>query len=691
MEEKNTNLADSNESGYEEADDRSDEFKLRAVHAEHSYRKPPREKKEKKSRLGITHSAVAKTAAFILCILMLCVTAVSIFGAVWMLKLGCYWTSEENLREDTFRQLADKDDYNIIYRIKNEQYEDLEDFLKYKNIGYVKVESENENFETYEKSIKPVDERYTFTFYWTFEYNEAYDIVEYHSLSSDYDPEEYPPDKVWTVTIGVASELEAPDDYYWLDLLITVIYALRYWIYLIGIGAFIISILCFVFLMCAAGRRRGCPGVKASLLTKIPFEIPTAIVAFVSIFILSCIDCIGYYNDIAVVVGLIVWALVTVILLIFWFMSLAIRIKLGTLLKNTIIYRILHLIWRGIRFVCRSICAFVRAIPLIWKTILLIAAVSVVEMSVIGATWGESDNLAICWFLGKVISSFFILWFVLMLRRLQKGGREIADGNVDYKIDTKYLILDCKKHGEDLNRIRDGLNLAVEERLKSERMKTELITNVSHDIKTPLTSIINYSDLICREECDNEKIKEYAGVLHNQSERMKRLIDDLVEASKASSGNLDIALAECDARVLITQASGEYCQRLADAGLELVCTAPDNEVKIMADGRRLWRVFDNLMNNARKYALPGTRVYISLEEIGGRAVFRFKNISREPLALDASELTERFVRGDASRNTEGNGLGLSIAKSLVELQGGVFDITVDGDLFKVTVSFPKIR
>ena len=278
-----------------------------------------------------------------------------------------------------------------------------------------------------------------------------------------------------------------------------------------------------------------------------------------------------------------------------------------------------------------------------------------------------------------------------MLIRLKKGAREIAECKLDYKVDTKYLILDLKDHGEDLNRIRDGMNIAVDERLKSERMKTELITNVSHDIKTPLTSIINYSDLISREECENENIKEYASVLHNQSERMKRLLDDLVEASKASSGNIDIMLAECDARVLISQLSGEYYQRLADAGLDLVCTAPEDEIRIMADGRRLWRVFDNLMNNARKYALQGTRVYVSLEAEGERAIFRFKNISREALSVNADELSERFVRGDESRNTEGNGLGLSIAKSLVELQGGEFDITVDGDLFKVTVSFPIIK
>ncbi|MBQ2715728.1 MAG: HAMP domain-containing histidine kinase [Clostridia bacterium] len=670
------------------------EFEYRAVHSEHTYRKPPKEKKVKKQRLGITHSSAAKTMAFILCILMLCVTALSVAGVVLMFSGGIYWTKEEDLREDAFRQLADNVDYNIIWRYENKRLDelDLDEYLEYKNIGYVKVESGDSSYETYEKNIKPVDERYVYTFYWTVEYDAKTGQTYHVSLPESYDPSEYPPDRIAIVTIGIAAELDSPDYYYWVDLLITLLYTFRYWIYLIGVGAFILAILCFVFLMCSAGRRRGMPGVRASFLTKIPFEIPTAAVIFFSFLGLACIDELSYYyNDIAFAIGLIVWAIVTVIMLIFWCMSLAIRIKLGTLLKNTIVFYILHFIWRVLCFCGRGIRTIVHSLPMIWKALVLIGGVAVVELFIMIATDGEPDNLLIWWFIGKIFATLFIIYFVLMLIRLKKGAREIAEGKLDYKVDTKYLILDLKDHGEDLNRIRDGMNIAVDERLKSERMKTELITNVSHDIKTPLTSIINYSDLISREECENENIKEYAGILHNQSERMKRLLDDLVEASKASSGNIDIMLAECDARVLISQVSGEYCQRLADAGLELVCTSPEDEIRIMADGRRLWRVFDNLMNNARKYALAGTRVYVSLEAEGERAVFRFRNISREALSINADELSERFVRGDESRNTEGNGLGLSIAKSLTELQGGAFDITVDGDLFKVTVSFPIIK
>lgn len=667
------------------------EFEYRAVHSEHKYRKPPKEKKAKKQRLGVTHSSAAKTMAFILCILMLCVTALSVAGVVLMFEAEVYLTTEDDFKKQIFEEYADSREYSIINWYNAGSIERIENYLKSGNIDYVKIESGNPDYEPFEYEKRPVGEGYMFTSTWAkIDKDPLFGGNGLYEIGNNYDPEEYAPESVYTISIGISKDLEISDLLYWAILLVNILYALRFWIYAIALGSLIIAILCFVFLMCSAGRRRGMPGIRASFLTKIPFEIPTAAVAFVSILLLYITD-MWYYNDVFTVISIVIWAIVTVIMLIFWCMSLAIRIKLGTILKNTIVFYILRLIWRVLCFCGRCIRTVIRAIPMIWKTLILLGAVAVIEFIVIAMSAGETDNLLICWILGKFIASFFIIYFVLMLYRLKRGAREIADGKLDYKVDTKYLILDLKDHGENLNRIRDGLNYAVDERLKSERMKTELITNVSHDIKTPLTSIINYSDLICREECENENIKEYATVLHNQSERMKRLLDDLVEASKASSGNIDIILAECDARVLISQVSGEYYQRLADAGFELVCTTPDDEIRIMADGRRLWRVFDNLMNNARKYALSGTRVYVSLETIGERAVFRFKNISREALSINADELSERFVRGDESRGTEGNGLGLSIAKSLTELQGGAFGITVDGDLFKVTVSFPIIK
>ena len=221
-------------------------------------------------------------------------------------------------------------------------------------------------------------------------------------------------------------------------------------------------------------------------------------------------------------------------------------------------------------------------------------------------------------------------------------------------------------------------------------MKTELITNVSHDLKTPLTSVVNYAELIGNEAPGSEKTGEYAKVLLRQAERMKRLIEDLVEASKAATGNLEVDPVPCDAGVFLSQAAGEYEERFRNAGLRPVVKLPEEELTIRADGRRMWRIFDNLLGNVVKYAMAGTRVYLSLEEKAGQAVFTFKNTSREPLNVPAEELTERFVRGDASRSTEGSGLGLSIARSMAELQQGALDLTVDGDLFKATLSFPLL-
>ena len=272
---------------------------------------------------------------------------------------------------------------------------------------------------------------------------------------------------------------------------------------------------------------------------------------------------------------------------------------------------------------------------------------------------------------------------------LLKGIQAMCQGDLNKKIDTQYLYGSFREFGEELNELAEAAKEAARQQMKSERMKTELITNVSHDIKTPLTSIINFVDLLKKPHSEEEG-EEYLEVLDRQSQRLKKLIDDLMDMSKANSGTMSVELGEIDAAEAVNQALGEFGDKLDRARLTPVFRHPEKRILMAADGKLLWRVLSNLLNNAVKYALPDTRLYLDLLELDGNAVISIKNISREQLNVDAEELMERFVRGDASRNTEGSGLGLNIARSLVELQGGSMQLTVDGDLFKVTLMFPQV-
>lgn len=267
----------------------------------------------------------------------------------------------------------------------------------------------------------------------------------------------------------------------------------------------------------------------------------------------------------------------------------------------------------------------------------------------------------------------------------------ISKGDTSYQIDTGHLTGKERDMGDHLNNISSGLDSALQEQVKSERLKADLITNVSHDIKTPLTSIINYVDLLKRENIQEPKIAAYLEVLDQKSQRLKTLTEDLVEASKASSGNVKLDIMDIDLVELVQQTNGEFEERFAMRRLDLVSDIPDEVLMIQADGRRLWRVLENLYTNAVKYAMEHSRVYVDVLEEGGQAVFTIKNVSESPLNISPDELTERFVRGDVSRATEGSGLGLSIAKSLTQLLGGEFQLIIDGDLFKARIAFPVKR
>lgn len=371
--------------------------------------------------------------------------------------------------------------------------------------------------------------------------------------------------------------------------------------------------------------------------------------------------------------------------------SLVRRGREGALGENLLFRRILHPFGRFFRWMGGGIRETVQKLPLFWQAGLLFVGFGFLELLCLLGVWNNGAGMALLWFLLKVVELIFFIRLVLQLIHLQAGGQKLTQGDLNYQLPLEKLHGPFRAHGEALNNVRQGIQHAVEEQMKSERMKTELITNVSHDIKTPLTAIVSYVDLLKQEPMPNEKAKEYLDVLDRQSARLKKLTEDLVEASKATTGNLSVDLQPMDVNVFLGQTTGEYEERLAAKQLTLCLTPAEGTPIISADGRLLWRVFENLFSNIQKYAQPGTRVYLTCQATDEQVTITFRNISAEPLNISADELMERFVRGDASRNTEGSGLGLSIARSLTQLQHGTFALAVDGDLFKAILTFPRLR
>ncbi len=445
-----------------------------------------------------------------------------------------------------------------------------------------------------------------------------------------------------------------------------------------AIGA-VMTLTLWSMLLYAAGRTAengGAPVCRG--LARLPGDVYA--VLWLIVFMLGCLLLGGVPEGrgpivvTAVLCGAILLALIY--LLIALSMNIAVRAKTHTM-GNAVTVRALRAAGRGFA-----------ALPLIPKTAAVAVLLTAVELPMI-LTHTADGRLPLLWLAEKAVVLPLLFWFMIRLRQLQTGIRAVADGDLSGRtVDPGRFRGQLRRTAEDIDRLSGSFGRAVEERLKSERLKTELITNVSHDLKTPLTSIVSYVDLLEKEQPENERMREYLAVLHRQSGRLKKLVEDLVEASRASTGDLPVTLAPCRLGVLIEQVLGEYAEKLEAAMLTPVVRQPDEPIDLLADGRHMSRVLDNLMSNICKYGMPGTRVYIDLIRQQGRAAAVFRNTSREPLAADGNELTERFVRGDSARNTEGSGLGLSIAESLTRLQGGQMNVTVDGDLFKVTLSFP---
>ena len=430
------------------------------------------------------------------------------------------------------------------------------------------------------------------------------------------------------------------------------------------------------------GRTRKQEGINLNWFDKILIELA----ALISIFI----GCIGAVFTVSIggastivtftlaisimAVGLLIMYLACIL----FFETLVKRLKTHTFVKTTFAY------WLYVK-----IKDFMADLKMTKKFVLYFILFIIANLLAFAIMWSDGFPGVVLTIILYVITFSYLAKRIKSYIKIKDAINELYKGDTDMYLDENELCKEMQETGKQLNDIAGGLSNAIDEKLKSERLKTELITNVSHDIKTPLTSIINYVDLLKKEDVEGEKAKEYLDILDSKSQRLKKLTEDLVEASKASSGAIKLNMERLNVNELIKQVSGEFEDKFKSHNLQEIITFPESDLYINADSRYMYRVLENMYSNISKYAMEGTRVYTDIAEKDGNVTIQLKNVSKQKLNISADELMQRFVRGEASRNTEGSGLGLSIARSLTELQQGKFNIYLDGDLFKVTIEFNK--
>ena len=445
------------------------------------------------------------------------------------------------------------------------------------------------------------------------------------------------------------------------------------------IGTFLIA----VYLLCAIGHEKNQEEVKLSYLDKLPYELIFFVGAILlTIFATGALECINIANYITLIFAVLLYFICYIICAIVGVTTIK-RIKAKSFIKSFFIYKMGSWCLSRLKKVFITLDEKATENKRIFWYYLLFIIVSIMLACLF------YTGIAIILLIGFWIWAYYrIKKYILDQEKIKNALKDIYEGKNDVKLDDENLRGVLKEMAVYVNDIASGFSNAIQESLKSERLKTELITNVSHDIKTPLTSIINYVDLLKKENIQDEKAREYIEILDQKSQRLKKLTEDLVEASKVSSGNVKLNLEDIDIKELFNQTIGEFKDKFEEKNLKIETQIPKKDIKIKADSRYLYRIIENLFSNITKYALPSSRVYIDVVEKDEKFVnISIKNISKDKLNISSDELMQRFVRGDKSRYTEGSGLGLSIAKSLSELQGGKFNITIDGDLFKVDLEW----
>lgn len=451
--------------------------------------------------------------------------------------------------------------------------------------------------------------------------------------------------------------------------------SLANYVLIILVASLVLMISAFIYLVIVTGRREQ-EGETTSFVDGIYTDVFSLLVFIAAVISVFMVAQLSFHDPVQLILVALVFG-IDVLIGLSYLLSIIRRIKSRQIIKNTLVYKLFDMCFNGKSFKA-------------WTLLLLLGygAVNGILFA-IAANYG-AGFVGIFIFLiipFNIAAIYFSARALVSLEQIMRAVKEVSTGNIDYVLDKSQISVAFSGFAGDIQSIQGGLKNAVAEAVKGERMKTDLIANVSHDLKTPLTSVINYVDLLKQEDLNNESAKQYLSVLDEKSARLKQLIEDLIEASKASSGNLAVSADKIDLHELVRQACGEYEEKVQQAELDIHINA-EEKTSISADGKYMWRIVENLLSNVVKYSLPHSRVYINVGRNEQYGLLVIKNISANPLDIPPEQLTERFVRGDASRTTEGSGLGLSIAQSLTSIQGGRFKIEIDGDLFKVIVEVP---
>ena len=620
---------------------------------------------------------------------------ISIVGSAIMLFSDFYTRDFSTLEESVMNDLA-RSEYNKLVSLYDSGDSAVASYYEDKNILYYIEDTHSGEIVSNFKNQDYITSFSNSEFIRKYVGGESSDLVyDRDEVKYDYETDQYyfysenqplyETNHKVEFTIFIPRNMQFTDRFFITDKIISFGYHNRYTLIIFAVISLVLSIVIYSYLFISVGHLNNQADIKVAPFNNIPIDVLSVIVLFV--YYCAMLFFSEYYTLVEIIVFCFIVPAILYFVTLWYLMSFVVQSKAKTLFKHTFIYWLIKKISKlgnVIKHIYKNLKTTYKVlfvIGIFWSFILIFMGVNVYD----------NKNLILGFIFISAVETLIIIFCAIAFQRVKQGGEKIVSGDLENKIDTTYMFGDIKDFADSLNNINLGLQSAIDDKMKSERFKTELITNVSHDIKTPLTSIVNYVDLIKKEECENEKIKEYIDVLDRQSIRLKKLIEDLVEASKASTGNLSVELEKCNLSLLMNQAIGEFYEKLELNNLQVIQSQENQDVYIMADGRRLWRVIDNLLNNICKYAMSGTRVYIDLKRKNGKAIVTFRNISNTPISLSSEELTERFVRGDRSRNTEGSGLGLSIAKSLTELQGGSFAVSADGDLFKVVLSFGIIN